>query len=124
MATVKAVFLLPLRDNDHRELSAEIEAARDAVYDRFHGLTREGVGLFAEWWETEEERQTITQSALFKQANRRLTELEFQEEAPLRSELDRINAALREATATDPSTDGNSVPTHKTTMEPTRSEKT
>ena len=40
--TVKAVFLLPLADNDGRALAAEIAAARDQVYDRFDGWTFEG----------------------------------------------------------------------------------
>ncbi len=39
---VKAVFLLPIADNDGRDLSEEIEAVRNAAYDRFTAWTYEG----------------------------------------------------------------------------------
>jgi hypothetical protein len=42
MATVKALFYLPLRDNDGRDLSIEIEQALDRVYLVFGGWTWQG----------------------------------------------------------------------------------
>jgi len=42
MPEVKAHFLLPLRDNNGRDLSAEIEAVRDALFIEFGGWTFQG----------------------------------------------------------------------------------
>ena len=42
MTTVKAVFLLPIRDNDGRPLGIEIGAAIDEVFEAFGGWTFEG----------------------------------------------------------------------------------
>jgi hypothetical protein len=42
MATVKAMFYLPLLDNDGRDLSVEIEHALDEVYLLFGGWTWQG----------------------------------------------------------------------------------
>lgn len=42
MSTIKALFYLPLRDNDGRDLSTEIEAARDELFIRFGGWTFQG----------------------------------------------------------------------------------
>ena len=42
MAKVKAVFYLPIRDNDGRDLTTEIEGVRAEVYVRFHGWTFAG----------------------------------------------------------------------------------
>ena len=42
-ARVKAVFFLPLRDNDGRELAAERDDAEDAMYGLFDGWTKLGV---------------------------------------------------------------------------------
>jgi hypothetical protein len=39
MDQVKAVFYLPLRDNDGRDLTAEAEAAKSELYVRFAGWT-------------------------------------------------------------------------------------
>jgi|SRR5581483_3474377 len=43
MAQVKLLFYLPLRDNDGRELSAEIEEVELDLIDRFGGWTLVGV---------------------------------------------------------------------------------
>ena len=43
MAKVKAIFFLPLRDNDGRTLQAEIDAAEFELYTAFAGLTFDGV---------------------------------------------------------------------------------
>lgn len=43
MAQVKAVFFLPLRDNDGRDLTGERDEAEDAVYALFDGWTKLGV---------------------------------------------------------------------------------
>ena len=42
MATVKATFLLPVRDNDGRELISEIEETRSQLYMAFRAYTNEG----------------------------------------------------------------------------------
>ena len=42
MPEVKAHFLLPLRDNDGRDLGDEIEAVRDALFVAFGGWTFQG----------------------------------------------------------------------------------
>jgi hypothetical protein len=42
MASVKALFYLPLKDNDGRELTEEIEDARTELYARFGGWTFQG----------------------------------------------------------------------------------
>jgi hypothetical protein len=42
VAKVKAVFFIPLRDNDGRELSAEIAALETALYLTFVGWTMTG----------------------------------------------------------------------------------
>jgi hypothetical protein len=42
MATVKATFYLPLKDNDGRDLGTEIEAARKELWIRFTAYTFEG----------------------------------------------------------------------------------
>jgi len=42
VAQVKAVFELPVRDNDGRDLAAEIRAAEAEVYRRFGGWRRRG----------------------------------------------------------------------------------
>jgi hypothetical protein len=42
MANVKAIILLPLKDNDGRKLASEIKEFRNEVFDRFDGWTREG----------------------------------------------------------------------------------
>jgi hypothetical protein len=39
MAQVKALFYIPLRDNDGRDLTTEIEALRTELYVRFVGWT-------------------------------------------------------------------------------------
>ena len=39
MAKVKTVFYLPLKDNDGRDLTAEIEEVRTELYIRFVGWT-------------------------------------------------------------------------------------
>jgi lipid A disaccharide synthetase len=39
MAKIKALFYLPLRDNDGRDLSAETEEVRTELYVRFVGWT-------------------------------------------------------------------------------------
>ena len=44
MAQVKAVFYLPLRDNDGRELRAEIDEVELELVSRFGGWTLTGVG--------------------------------------------------------------------------------
>lgn len=43
MRQTKAVFLLPLRDNDGRDLSAEVRAAEDDLLRRFGRWTLMGV---------------------------------------------------------------------------------
>lgn len=43
MAQAKAVFELPVRDNDGRDLSAEIKAVEAEVYRRFGGWRHRGV---------------------------------------------------------------------------------
>ena len=42
MAQVKALFYLPLRDNDGRDLSSEIDDIRVELYIRFHGWSSQG----------------------------------------------------------------------------------
>ena len=42
MARIKAHFLLPLRDNDGRDLAAEIEEVRDDLFVAFGGWTFQG----------------------------------------------------------------------------------
>ena len=42
MARIKALFYLPLRDNDGRELTEEIEALEVEVFIRFSGWTFQG----------------------------------------------------------------------------------
>jgi len=42
MATVKAFFLLPRKDNDGRDLTTEIDEVEHEVFIRFDGWTREG----------------------------------------------------------------------------------
>ena len=42
MARIKAHSLLPLRDNDGRDLSTEIEEVRDALFVAFGGWTFQG----------------------------------------------------------------------------------
>ena len=42
MATVKATFLLPVKDNDGRDLLAEIEEARSQLWLSFRAYTNEG----------------------------------------------------------------------------------
>lgn len=42
MARVKALFYLPLQDNDGRDLSAEIDDLRMELYVRFVGWTFQG----------------------------------------------------------------------------------
>jgi hypothetical protein len=42
MARVKALFYLPLKDNDGRDLSAEIDDLRMELYVRFVGWTFQG----------------------------------------------------------------------------------
>lgn len=42
MANVKAVFFLPLRDNDGRDLDAEIKAVEVELYATVVGFTRSG----------------------------------------------------------------------------------
>ena len=42
MALAKAFFLLPLRDNDGRDLSTEIAEVRTELYARFAAWTLEG----------------------------------------------------------------------------------
>ena len=42
MAKVKAVFFLPLRDNDGRDLDAEIKAVEVELYATVVGFTRSG----------------------------------------------------------------------------------
>jgi hypothetical protein len=48
MATAKGIFLLPVRDNDGRELRVETADTLAAVYARFGGWTGEGTvtGVF------------------------------------------------------------------------------
>ena len=47
MPVVKAIFLLPLKDNDGRDLKAEIDEVRDQLFDHFDGWTLEGTVLGA-----------------------------------------------------------------------------
>lgn len=42
MARVKAVFYLPLRDNDGRDLGEEIDLVLAEVFERFGGWTLQG----------------------------------------------------------------------------------
>jgi len=42
MATVKATFLLPVRDNDGRDLLPEIRRVRRGLWGRFHAYTIDG----------------------------------------------------------------------------------
>jgi hypothetical protein len=42
MSQVKALFYLPVQDNDGRDLSSEIEEARVELYIRFHGWSSLG----------------------------------------------------------------------------------
>lgn len=42
MARLKALFYLPLRDNDGRELTEEIETLEAEVFVRFSGWTFQG----------------------------------------------------------------------------------
>jgi hypothetical protein len=42
MAIVKATFLLPVKDNDGRNLLAEIHETQDSVWNRFKAFTHEG----------------------------------------------------------------------------------
>jgi hypothetical protein len=42
MANVKAVFYLPLKDNDGRDLATEIEEVRTELFIRFEGWTFQG----------------------------------------------------------------------------------
>jgi hypothetical protein len=42
MATVKATFYLPLKDNDGRSLAAEIQGVRGDLWTRFMAYTFEG----------------------------------------------------------------------------------
>ena|SRR5438309_6927066 len=42
MAGVKAVFLLPLRDNDGRDLTAEIIEVKTRLWSRFSAFSKEG----------------------------------------------------------------------------------
>jgi hypothetical protein len=43
MAQVKAYFLLPLKDNDGRDLGTEINELLLAIYGRFDGWSKEGI---------------------------------------------------------------------------------
>src|SRR5262245_25160810 len=42
MAIIKATFLLPLKDNDGRDLLAEIHETEARLWDRFSAYTKEG----------------------------------------------------------------------------------
>ncbi len=42
MANIKAVFYLPIQDNDGRDLTAEIEEVRTELYVQFGGWTFQG----------------------------------------------------------------------------------
>jgi hypothetical protein len=42
MADVKAYFLLPTKDNDGRDLTADIEQVRKELWQRFSAFTNEG----------------------------------------------------------------------------------
>lgn len=44
---IKATFYLPLHDNDGRDLSHEINAVEQRVFDTFHAITDAGVVLGA-----------------------------------------------------------------------------
>lgn len=50
-------------------------------------------GLFKELAHTAEERRKLVQTPLFREANARLTDLQFLEAEPLFKEVDRIRAA-------------------------------
>jgi hypothetical protein len=42
MAEVKAIFYLPVKDNDGRDLADEIEDLISKIFERFEGWTFEG----------------------------------------------------------------------------------
>lgn len=76
MADVKARFLLPLRDNDGRDLSVEIAHVEVQMYEAFGAWTQEGYYKGA-WRMQTGERQVDTSPVYFLIVpERRLPDLE------------------------------------------------
>ncbi len=81
-----------------------------------HLLFAQFGGLFGQLASTEQERRAISQTPLFRQANARITELAARDSAPLRREVDLINAALaRGKAAAAAGVDANGAPTTPST---------
>lgn len=76
MAEIKAQFFLPLRDNDGRELSEEIEAVRDALFVAFGGWTFQGYVQGAFLMSDETRAIDVSASYFVVLEEKRLPELE------------------------------------------------
>jgi hypothetical protein len=122
MAQVKAQFFLPLKDNDGRDLTAEIERLREVIFvghgvramadrEQIEQQIREALatetaaiplsdrlfspsGLFNQLASTEAERRLVVQSPLFQEAQRRLSALQRKEAAEFELAVEQAQSAL------------------------------
>jgi len=60
MAQVKALFYLPMNDNDGRDLTPEIEEVRGEIFNRFSAWTF--IGYVEGAWRMSDETQAIDKS--------------------------------------------------------------
>lgn len=63
MAQVKATFYLPVRDNDGRDLTSEIDRVEDRLFDSFGTWTR--VGLFNGAWRMKTGERKLDTSVVY-----------------------------------------------------------
>lgn len=63
MAEVKATFYLPVRDNDGRDLSTEVDRVEDRLFDSFGTWTR--VGLFKGAWRMKSGERKLDTSVVY-----------------------------------------------------------
>jgi hypothetical protein len=76
MARVKAIFFLPVKDNEGRDLSQEIAEARSEVFRRFGGWTFQGNVIGAYRMSDGSEAIDVSEACMLVLDEERLEELQ------------------------------------------------